>query len=124
MKKAVWIVLVVFMTAATAFSAYHHQGEMDSDKFLSAYPDKAGGWTLVTLSGDTMRIAGDAAVLAWEAFAGAGAAMGDVAAQLAARFDRVPSAVLEEDLNRFAWELLCCGFVELVPEPPRSSPAR
>ncbi len=92
--------------------------------WVRAYPDKAGGWTLVTLSGDTMRIAGDAAVLAWEAFAGAGAAMGDVAAQLAARFERVPSAVLEEDLNRFAWELLCCGFVELVPEPPRSSPAR
>ena len=42
MKKAVWIVLVVFMTAATAFAAYHHEGEADSDKFLSVYPDKAG----------------------------------------------------------------------------------
>ena len=30
------------LSAATAFAAYHHEGEQDADKFLSVYPEKAG----------------------------------------------------------------------------------
>jgi len=34
--------LSILLSAATAFAAYHHEGERDADKFLSAYPEKAG----------------------------------------------------------------------------------
>lgn len=36
------IFIFISMSAVTAFSAYHHEGEMDADKFLTVYPDKAG----------------------------------------------------------------------------------
>ena len=35
------MILVIFM-ASVAFCAYHHEGEKDADKFLAAYPYKAG----------------------------------------------------------------------------------
>lgn len=35
--------LVGFLLLPVAgFAAYHHEGERDSDKFLSVYPDKKG----------------------------------------------------------------------------------
>ncbi|MGC9325960.1 MAG: GEGP motif-containing diheme protein [Desulfomonilia bacterium] len=44
--KKVWIGIsiaaVLFLVVPMAFSAYHHEGEMDADKFLTAYPNKAG----------------------------------------------------------------------------------
>lgn len=44
MKKqiAVSVIFLLIMTSSLAFSAYHHMGEEDSDKFLVVYPDKAG----------------------------------------------------------------------------------
>lgn len=44
MKRPAWIVLLLagILTAATAFAAYHHEGEKDADKFLTAYPAAAG----------------------------------------------------------------------------------
>jgi hypothetical protein len=38
----IWIVLVLILTAAPAFAAYHHAGEKDADKFLAVYPEKEG----------------------------------------------------------------------------------
>lgn len=32
----------VLLLASAAFTAYHHEGEMDAEKFLEVYPDKAG----------------------------------------------------------------------------------
>lgn len=32
----------LFLWAGTGMAAYHHEGERDSDKFLEAYPEKAG----------------------------------------------------------------------------------
>lgn len=42
MKKIVLIGMLALLVPAIAFSAYHHEGEADADKFLEAYPDKAG----------------------------------------------------------------------------------
>ena len=47
MKKRKMICLVLCMLvsaliASFAFGAYHHEGEMDADKFLSVYPNKKG----------------------------------------------------------------------------------
>jgi hypothetical protein len=45
MKKGIFIIcsLIIFILAASSsYSAYHHMGEMDSDKFLETHPDKAG----------------------------------------------------------------------------------
>ena len=45
MKKVmvgISIFLGFVLSAATVFAAYHHQNEMDADKFLAIYPDKAG----------------------------------------------------------------------------------
>ena len=45
MKKTVYlsaVLFALFAAATVAFCAYHHEGEQDSDKFLSVYPDKAG----------------------------------------------------------------------------------
>lgn len=45
MKKKAWVygtVLLVILTATAVYSAYHHEGEMDSPNFLAVYPDKAG----------------------------------------------------------------------------------
>ncbi len=39
---SICIFLVLILSAGTGFSAYHHEGEMDADKFLAVYPDKAG----------------------------------------------------------------------------------
>lgn len=38
----VGIFLVIILSAGAAFAAYHHEGEMDADKFLAVYPEKAG----------------------------------------------------------------------------------
>lgn len=38
MGTAIFLTLMV----SVVFSAYHHEGESDSDKFLATYPDKAG----------------------------------------------------------------------------------
>lgn len=32
----------LFLMPAVGFPAYHHEGEKDAEKFLSAYPDKRG----------------------------------------------------------------------------------
>jgi hypothetical protein len=45
MKKemvGISIFLGFVLSAALALAAYHHQDEMDADKFLAIYPDKAG----------------------------------------------------------------------------------
>jgi hypothetical protein len=45
MKKemlGIGIFLVFVLSAGLALAAYHHQDEMDADKFLAIYPDKAG----------------------------------------------------------------------------------
>jgi hypothetical protein len=45
MKKKILVfgsALFVILMASVAFSAYHHEGEEDTAKFLEAYPDKAG----------------------------------------------------------------------------------
>jgi len=34
--------LMVLLWSSAAFSAYHHEGENDAEKFLAAHPDKAG----------------------------------------------------------------------------------
>lgn len=36
------VCLIVFCCLGTAWSAYHHEGERDADKFLEAYPGAAG----------------------------------------------------------------------------------
>ncbi|MGA1796463.1 MAG: GEGP motif-containing diheme protein [bacterium] len=43
-RKIVLICCIVaaLLVSSTAFSAYHHEGEMDSDNFLAAYPEKTG----------------------------------------------------------------------------------
>lgn len=41
-KWMIGLMMVSLFTGATALAAYHHEGEVDADKFLSAYPDKAG----------------------------------------------------------------------------------
>jgi hypothetical protein len=38
----VGLLAILLAVASVAFAAYHHEGEMDSDKFLAAYPEKAG----------------------------------------------------------------------------------
>lgn len=45
MKKYMISLLAVFflmIMCSPGFAAYHHEGENDSDKFISVYPDKAG----------------------------------------------------------------------------------
>jgi len=47
MKKTGYYGLLVWgifslLSATAAFSAYHHEGERDADKFLSVYPEKVG----------------------------------------------------------------------------------
>ncbi|MGA1867848.1 MAG: GEGP motif-containing diheme protein [bacterium] len=44
MKKLIigGVIFVMIGTTSIGFSAYHHMGEQDSDKFLTVYPDKAG----------------------------------------------------------------------------------
>lgn len=44
MKKiaSFFVFILVLFTASLVFSAYHHEGEFDSDKFLAVYPDKVG----------------------------------------------------------------------------------
>ncbi len=43
MRKTFFLILaLIFLSAATVMAAYHHEGEKDADKFLSAYPDTAG----------------------------------------------------------------------------------
>ena len=42
MMLAFWGVIGLLLFSTAAFSAYHHEGESDSDKFLSVYPDKKG----------------------------------------------------------------------------------
>ncbi len=45
MNRFKWIALfstLALLLAAPVYAAYHHEGEKDADKFLSAYPDKAG----------------------------------------------------------------------------------
>jgi hypothetical protein len=45
MKKQTMLMGVLFfimVIASPGFAAYHHEGENDSDKFISVYPDKAG----------------------------------------------------------------------------------
>lgn len=42
MRRIMYLVLtLIFLTAATALAAYHHEGENDAEKFLTAYPDAA-----------------------------------------------------------------------------------
>lgn len=43
-RKRIMLAAGVMLLAAAgmALAAYHHQGEMDSDRFLAVYPDKAG----------------------------------------------------------------------------------
>ncbi|MCU0598652.1 MAG: hypothetical protein MUE70_05250 [Desulfobacterales bacterium] len=41
-KKAIFLFVLILMNAAMVFAAYHHEGEKDADKFLTAHPDKAG----------------------------------------------------------------------------------
>ena len=36
------ILIGIFLTAMPAFSAYHHEGEKDTNQFLTIYPDKKG----------------------------------------------------------------------------------
>jgi hypothetical protein len=36
------VFILVLFTVSVVFSAYHHEGEQDSDKFLAVYPDKVG----------------------------------------------------------------------------------
>jgi len=45
MKSKRWLAMVgilVVLLASMTYAAYHHEGEKDTDKFLSAYPGKAG----------------------------------------------------------------------------------
>ena len=45
MKKQMILMGVLFLIVvmvSPGFAAYHHEGENDSDKFISVYPDKAG----------------------------------------------------------------------------------
>ncbi|PIE66732.1 MAG: hypothetical protein CSA23_07625 [Deltaproteobacteria bacterium] len=45
MKPAIWmttLICAVLLLTMPAMAAYHHEGERDADKFLSAYPTKAG----------------------------------------------------------------------------------
>jgi hypothetical protein len=41
-KKLLFLSIIILMNAAIVFAAYHHEGEKDADKFLTAHPDKAG----------------------------------------------------------------------------------
>ena len=34
------IFIILALTSSRAFSAYHHMGEKDSDKFLAVYPEQ------------------------------------------------------------------------------------
>lgn len=43
MKKILFFALsIIVASAVIAFAAYHHEGERDAEKFLTAYPDAAG----------------------------------------------------------------------------------
>ena len=45
MKKTFFIIITLMffvLNASISFSAYHHEDEMDSDRFLAAYPEKTG----------------------------------------------------------------------------------
>jgi hypothetical protein len=45
MRTLKWIsglLIVSLLLGAPVYAAYHHEGERDADKFLEAYPDKAG----------------------------------------------------------------------------------
>ncbi len=41
-KWTIWLLVVSLLLGTSAFAAYHHEGERDADKFLDAYPAKAG----------------------------------------------------------------------------------
>ncbi len=42
-RKLIGLLTAVLLSmAAVAYAAYHHEGEMDANKFLAAYPDTAG----------------------------------------------------------------------------------
>jgi hypothetical protein len=41
-KKVLIFTVLILVNAVTAFAAYHHEGEQDANKFLTAHPDKAG----------------------------------------------------------------------------------
>jgi hypothetical protein len=42
MKKIIFLILaLIFLSAPATMAAYHHAGEKDADKFLTAYPDTA-----------------------------------------------------------------------------------
>jgi hypothetical protein len=41
-KKALILTILILVNAVTVFAAYHHEGEQDANKFLTAHPDKAG----------------------------------------------------------------------------------
>lgn len=42
MKKTLFLILaLIFLSATVVMAAYHHAGEKDADKFLTAYPDAA-----------------------------------------------------------------------------------
>lgn len=42
LRTGAFVVVILILCAATAFSAYHHEGERDSANFSQVYPDKAG----------------------------------------------------------------------------------
>jgi len=41
-RKVFILSLLILINAGLVFAAYHHEGEKDANKFLTAYPDKAG----------------------------------------------------------------------------------
>ncbi|MCK4414798.1 MAG: PqqD family protein [Candidatus Eisenbacteria sp.] len=84
-----------------------------------AYEDKQGGWTLVTATGEPLRLANPASLCLWDAL-GAGATPCELVGLLGARFPQVPPERLRRDVAGFIERLIGLGF---VVEHPRGGGA-
>lgn len=89
-----------------------------------AFEDKQGGWTLVTCRGLAMRVAGPAAIYAWERLQRSDCTTGELATDLAERFPGVSPVQIEQDLIAFHEHLIDNGFIEVLPRAPRLPPRR
>jgi hypothetical protein len=77
---------------------------------IRAFPDKAGGWTLIGAGGEGFALRNAASVAIWESLA-AGAREAKLLDQLAHRFPRVARERLARDLGTFLEKLEERGFI-------------
>jgi len=86
---------------------YHRAGG------IRAFPDKGGGWTLVSRRGEFLSLRNAASLCLWEVL-GEGADPGELTRRLQAVFPGVPAMILRRDAARFLRDLEVHGFVEKI----------